>query len=654
MNISLLGSFRVVSNGLDLTPGAPKLRQVLAVLALNVNTPVSIDHLYSELWAERPPVSAQTTLQTYIYQLRRGLGLLNGRSGECRDGGRTPSESPVLLTRAGGYELRLPDKLSIDAYEFEQLAQRGRAEYRAGDVAAACRTFEKALACWRGGPLVDVARGERLSAWSTRLEQQYQSVLEQRFEIELELGHHRAVQDDLAAAVNAHPTHETFAGQLMRAYQRAGRRPEALEVFRALRERLVGELGIEPSAALQRLHQEVLADHGAAPAMPAAPAALCGERATVGAEPPPASAGAAYLPADTDALVGRSGELATVTSYLQPGRRGSDGLRIAELHGPPGVGKTALAVRAAYRLRRHFPDGQLFLDVSESDQANARLVGVLTAALESWGAPRSKIPTGVVDLARMFRSWTADRRALIVLDDVTAVSRISAFLPSGSGCAVITTNRFRGQGLAVGRKVVVSRLSLEQMVELYAHVVGERQAGDRMDTVRQLLDLCEGLPLAVRAVAGRLAARPDWSAERLLARLRHDQSLLLDLPAGAQSLLGTIAVNHDHLSTPARDLLERLAEQEWTHWRASDVVRRLGVGEVERLLEELVDAYLVNESFLAAGGSNPAALAEPVCTVPPLVRLELERSVDAAGTESVALHEFTSRNRGEQQLISRV
>ncbi|MFI0411614.1 BTAD domain-containing putative transcriptional regulator [Actinomadura sp. 3N508] len=649
MNISLLGSFRVVSESLDITPGAPKLRQVLAVLALNVNTPVSIDQLYSELWGEHPPVSAQTTLQTYIYQLRRGLGLLTGRSGEARDASRAPNDYPVLLTKAGGYELRLPDRLSIDAYQFEQLAQQGREEYRAGDVAAASSTFARALACWRGGPLVDVARGERLSAWSIRLEQQHQSVLEQRFEIELELGHHRAIVDDLSTAVDANPTHEAFAGQLMRAFQLAGRRPEALEVFRVLRERLVNELGIEPSAALQRLHQDVLADQGSVPL------ASGGEgRVTVLAEPTRASQGAVYLPADTDALVGRSGELAILTSYLQPGRRGSDGLRIIELHGPPGVGKTALAVRAAYRLRPHFPDGQLFLDMSESGQADARLAGVLTAALESWGAPRARIPTGVDDLAQMFRSWTADRRALIVADDVTAVSRISALLPSGSGCAVITTNRFRGRGLAVGRKVMVSRLSLEQMVELYAHVVGERQASDRMDTVRQLLDLCEGLPLAVRAVAGRLAARPDWSAERLLARLCHDQSLLLDLPAGTQSLLGTLAVNYDQLSGTSRVLLERMVRDERTCWRASDVVRNFRSGSAERLLEELVDAYLVNEAFHPVPGSNPAALVEPLCTVPPLVRLELERLLGNTEPATELPHDSRSRRLDERELVSRV
>ncbi|MBB6174285.1 DNA-binding SARP family transcriptional activator [Nocardiopsis mwathae] len=615
---------------------------MLALLALNVDSSVSVDQLYSELWADRPPVSAQTTLQTYICQLRRSLGLSTGRNTGRGGPGSATDASPALLTRVGGYELRLPDRLAIDAYEFEHLARQARAQCRAGHVAAASATYRQALDRWRGSPLVDVIRGERLSAWSVRLEQQHQSVLEQRFEIELRLGHERAILDGLSAAVDAHPMHEGLAGQLMRAFQRCGRRPEALEVFRVLRDRLVTELGIEPSAALQQLHKDVLVDPGEAASVPRG-----GEPAAA----PPARAcsapGPCLLPADTDGLVGRSAELAAVTSYLQAGGKGGDGLRIAEIHGPPGVGKTALAVRAAYRLRRHFPDGQLFLDMSEGGQGGIRFAEVLAAALESWGAPRANVRTRPADLALMFRSWTASRRVLIVADDVTVVSRLSEFLPAGTGSAVIATNRFRGRGLAAGRKVMVPRLSLEQMVELYAHAVGGRQAGDRMEAVRHLLDLCEGLPLTVRAIAGRLALRPDRSAEWLLDRLLHDRGLLLDVPAGTQSLLGTIAASHGHLSAPSRELLERLARDGRVHWQASDAVRGLKNTFAERLLEELIDAYLVEETFTAPDGPDPVAASEPVYTVPPLVRLAVERlrNDPGHGSESLIGHGSQDMNR---------
>ncbi|WP_268249466.1 AfsR/SARP family transcriptional regulator [Streptomyces poonensis] len=600
---------RVRRNAEDVTPSAPKLRQVLALLVLNANSLVSVDQLCEELWEDRPPLSALTTLQTYIYQLRRRLLLATGQHG-APFGTRPPHGCPALLTRVGGYELRLDNKQSVDAYRFDQLTEQGMAQLRRGDGDEAARTLKNALSLWQGRALVDISTGRRLSAWSTQLEERRKSVQEQRFSLELELGRHHAVLDELSEAFRAHPTHEAFAGQLMRALHRCGRRPDALNTFRTLRSHLVEELGLEPSAQLQRLHQEVLADRGH----------LRGPAATAKADTAPGgrrlAPGPAQLPADVGDFVGRERELDQLETFLGADRA-STGMRVVEVHGPPGVGKSAFAVRAAHRLRPRFPDGQLFIDLSTVGEGSQQLADVLSACLTACGIQREKQPAGLDELSRLFRSWTADRRVLVVVDDVLTASQVRAVLPGGSGCAVIATNRYRAHSLSTGRKIVLPALSPEESLQLYDRVAGERSRQEDPAAVQELMGQCEGLPLAIRAVAGRLTARPGWSAARLALRLRGNHRVLLELPAGTQSLMATMAASHRHLLAPSQELLRLLLQRERPRWSLDEVVARLrpGIGDAETLLEYLVDVHLVQEHLTAD--------AEPLYSVPRLTRQAL-------------------------------
>ncbi|MFD4173238.1 AfsR/SARP family transcriptional regulator [Streptomyces anulatus] len=646
MEIGLLGSLLVRRDGVDLTPSAPKLRQVLTLLVLNANALVSVDQLCAELWGEYPPLSAMTTLQTYIYQLRRKLRLSTGQAG-APFGSCPPREYPALLTRVGGYELRLSDKKSVDAYRFEQLVERGKTEYAGGQQESASRTLKEALALWHGQALVDVAAGERLSAWATQLEERRKSVLEQRFAIELDIGRHQAVLDELSAAFRAHPTHEAFAGQLMRALHRSGRRPEALEVYRSLRTRLVDDLGLDPSAALQRLHQEVLADRGGAARPPVQrpgqegpgerspaerngrprPGPYLSPPAPPVTHLPPAKIPSsqlppAQLPADIGDFVGRSAELDEVEAYLGAEAGSGPGVRLVEVHGPPGVGKTAFAVRAAHRLRPRFPDGQLYMGLSDVGEGAAPLADVLAANLSCCGIQRETLPTGLDELAQLFRSWSADRRVLVVVDDVLAASQLGALMPGGSGCAVIATNRYQAHGLATGRKIVLPPLSVDEGRNLFEAVVGPHDRGVEADAVRELIGRCEGLPLAIRAAAGRIAARPGWSAARLSARLSGDPGLLLELPAGTQSLLSTVKSSYRHLADEHRQLLQLLAgcDRPWSLEEVSALLPRHS-GDPETLLEHLVDVHLVGES--SSPGHRATAAGASVYRVPGLTRQAL-------------------------------
>jgi hypothetical protein len=149
ITLGLLGPLLLIRGGRQITPSAPKLRLVLSLLAVQANSVTRVDQLVEELWGESPPPSALTTVQTYIYQLRK---LLKLDDAPPADG---PAR-PALLSHPGGYILQLPDLADVDANLFELLARRGRTELLGAHAEAAAETFRDALALWRGNVLEGV------------------------------------------------------------------------------------------------------------------------------------------------------------------------------------------------------------------------------------------------------------------------------------------------------------------------------------------------------------------------------------------------------------------------------------------------------------------------------------------------------------------
>lgn len=632
IRINLLGSLEIWAAGTHITPSAPKLRRVLALLVLNANSLVSVDQLCDELWEDRLPPSALTTLQTYIYQLRRRLPVVE-QVDEAPGWQRPADDQLALLTRAGGYELRLNEQQVVDASRFDRLVADGRTLLRAGKTGPAERTLSAALALWRGPALVDVTVGPRLSAWATQLEERRKSAQQDRFAALLELGCHHAVVEELFGAVRMNPTHEGFASQLMLALHRCGRRAEALDVFRSLRAHLVDDLGLEPSTELQVLHQSLLADTVddlVEAALPFRNAAAEPQGAPASAHP---ATKPAQLPPEIDHFVGREAELRRLEAHLVPGAGDPEtGMRVAEIHGPPGVGKTALAVRLAHRLRRHFPDGQLFVHLPEAATGEERMTTVMTECLRACGLGLglADIPASLPELSRLFRSWTADRRVLVVLDDVISPAQARPLAPGGGGCALVATNRYRTQGLSTGLQITLSALTEDQAVSLFRQIVGDRRCADEIDVIRDLVTMCGRLPLTVCAVAARLASRPGWSAARLARRLHEDDHMLPGLPAGGgQSLAQTIGSSYWHMPARQRAALRMLSADHRASWPVNEIADLLGVtvDEAEGVADHLVDAHLAEE-LTRAPARPPSArgrceAAAGCYTVPQLTRMAL-------------------------------
>ena len=254
MDIDVLGPLGVRVGGVAVMPTAPKPRKVLALLALHVDRVVPVGLLVEELWGERPPRSARTTVQTYILQLRELIGAALEQDAQGVEG---VSAKDVLVTAPGGYVLRGGGGLS-DVVEFERLAGMGYRAMDGEDFAGAARLLREALALWSGSALADVRVGSQLEMEVRRLEETRLCALYQRIEADLRLGRHRELLGELTVLVSRYRTHENLHGQFMLALFRSGRRGEALSVYQRLRQALVNDLGLEPSPELRRLQQAIL------------------------------------------------------------------------------------------------------------------------------------------------------------------------------------------------------------------------------------------------------------------------------------------------------------------------------------------------------------------------------------------------------------
>ncbi|MFF0018639.1 BTAD domain-containing putative transcriptional regulator [Streptomyces sp. NPDC005374] len=248
MEFRLLGPLEVIHDRQLCTPHAPKVKKVLALLLLRANQVVSLDTLIEELWGDQSPQTAITTTQTYIYHLRRSLTRVVGPE----------KAEEIVRTAAPGYVLSVADH-EVDIKQFDTLIARAKVSATAQDFRATAQYAKEALALWTGTPLAGVDCGNVLRGYLVNLEERHIAALELRVSAEMKLGNYREMIADLRSLVTVHPLNEWFHGQLIVALNKAGRRSEALHAYQNVRELLRRELGLEPSAELWQLHQEILA-----------------------------------------------------------------------------------------------------------------------------------------------------------------------------------------------------------------------------------------------------------------------------------------------------------------------------------------------------------------------------------------------------------
>jgi DNA-binding SARP family transcriptional activator len=407
---------RVVADAAEAPILVPAARQrvLLAALLQRANQPVPVEELAELVWDGAPPEGAVATTQAYVMRLRRVLGDLAGRR---------------ILTRDSGYVVEL-DQHELDAACFEALSQDAGAARRDGDWSTASARAGQALALWRGTPLVDVASQALRDLWLPQLDQLHLQVLEGSIEAGLHLDRHEELIPQLRTLTGRHPLRERFHAQLMLALARSGRQAEALEAYQEARRGLVDELGIEPGPELRELHQRALAGD---------PDLLAGRTPWSVTAPGDGPAGGVprRLPADTRVFTGRQAELTRLLELAEAadGRRGLGTVVISAIDGMAGIGKTALAVRAAHRLATRFADGQLFIDLHGYTQGYPPRTAnqALETFLRTLGVPPQQIPEDVEERAALYRERLAGTRVLIVLDNAADEAQVRPLIPGGTG-----------------------------------------------------------------------------------------------------------------------------------------------------------------------------------------------------------------------------
>lgn len=548
---------------------------LLAMLLLEAGRVIPVQRLVDAVWAEDPPSTARSQVQICVSMLRK---LLAGTGA-------------AILTQPPGYLLRIPDG-SLDLWRFRQLCATAEAMagQRPGEAAA---RYREALALWRGGACASV-ESQLIEQAALRLNEERWAALESCLDLELRIGRHQRVAAELAEIVAAEPLRERPRALLMLALYRSGRQAEALEVYRAGRQILIDEVGADPGKELRALEQAILTGDVAldTPAEVSAAAVAPAEDAR------PAVPLPRQLPAIVPDFVGRDDlvKLARMV-FQQPARTAGEAgaVPVVLLTGRGGIGKTTLALGIAHAVRGDFPDGQLFVQLRESRGPAANPAGVLEQFLRSLGMPASAIPDQLAERTALFRSCLAGRRVLIVLDDAASASQVEPLLPGESGCGVIITSRTRLPSLPGATQFEVGVFSRQAAVELLNRVVGADRMAAEPEATAELIRLCEGLPLALRIVASKLAARGHWRVRRMVERLTDERRRLNELDLEGASIRATLEFSYRSLPERARVLHDRLGlltQAEFPAWIGAPLLDQ-PAATAEDTLEDLVAAGLV-------------------------------------------------------------
>jgi DNA-binding SARP family transcriptional activator len=570
----LLGPLSGRRDGRELDLGSPLQRAVLVRLLLGEGRQCGLGHLIDAVW-EDPPGNAARSVQTYVYRIRLSLG----------------EERSRLETTPGGYQLHIPEQ-AVNALRFERLVREGEELRAARQSSPALRAFDAALALWSGEPLAGVpgpyAQRHRRRFVDLRLNAQVAQL-----RCADELGEHARVAAETISLIADHPLREDLYALRMRALYHAGRAAEALAVYAAARETMVAELGMDPGPELRELQARILSGAERDPveslargsradappptptcaAMPAgasggtatrsggqgqrvasAAADRVDRSATMPVEEVSAGVRPQQLPPAPGDFVGRERLQERLRLALRPS---GEAVALAVLSGIGGVGKTALALRVAHGIRGDYPDGQLYVDLRGDGGQPADPADVLVDFLLALGMPAAEIPATPTARAGAYRTLTADRRILVLLDNASGTAQVTPLLPGTPGNAALITSRHRSLVPPGAARLEVPVPDQPEAVAMLGRFTGDAEIAAAPELALELVRACGQLPLALRIIGARAAARPGRGLGALLLRLRAEEHQLDELRAGGMSVEATFQVGYRALA-PAQARAMRL------------------------------------------------------------------------------------------------
>ena len=579
LEFRILGPFEVLLDGEPVALSGNRQLIVMAQLLLERGSVVPVERLIDTVWDDNPPATARDQIQISISSLRRFLA--------------AHGSSAHIATISPGYALRSGDDL-LDLDEFTRAATAARAALQAARVTEAAEEFRGALGLWRGQALSNI--GSRLlQRTAALLNERRVDLLEEYLEAQVSTGVSQHLLTELVSATQEHQLREHLRYLLMLALYRAGRRAEALAVYRDTYQILDSEVGIEPGTELKALHQAILdgSEH-ADLTLPGPLAPRAAPPIAVNAPPfPPAVP--RLLPSAIADFVGRSAQVSRILAEHRDPAGGVTPMPITIIFGRGGAGKTTLAVHVAHLLAPLFPDGQLFARLQEGNRPLAPSK-VLERFLRVLGVSGPTLPESVEQRAEVFRNLVANRAVLIVLDDVMTEQQIAPLLPAGSRCSVILTSRRRLTGLSATSRHEIDGFSDRSGAELAARIVGPERVAAELKAVIELCRLTGGLPLALRVAAARLAARPHLTFGSLVERMSDESRRLDQLEHSGLGVRASISLSYESLTPNAQRLLRRLALCDAPHFPAwiGAPLLETDAQQAENLIDELAEAYLLD------------------------------------------------------------
>ncbi|MCD5314478.1 AfsR/SARP family transcriptional regulator [Kineosporia babensis] len=538
--VAVLGPVVVRGPQGEIPTGSPQQEALLVALALRRGKPAGPAELVDELWGPTAPATASTIVRTYVHRLRRS-GL-------------------AIESVAGGYRLEV--RLDLDEFDALVLAAE-----RTGDLIAAAQTLQEALGRWRGPALAGVV-GPGAELRRSGLEARHRNARIAKLEIDLRRRRAQAIEPELRELLAAEPLDEQLCRLLVTALYQLGRQAEALAVYHACRERIAAELGLEPGPELRELYARILkADPGLIRT----------------------SLKPAQLPSEPAVFAGRDHELQQDA--------GPSGILIVT--GMGGVGKTALALRWAHRQSFRFTDGQLYADLRGYDPSldPADTADVLHGFLLALGVAAGDVPLRQADRAARFRTELTGRKMLILLDNASTYEQIQDLLPGAGESVVLVTSRSTLSGLvarAGARVLPLKPPSTGEAENILADRLGRDRVAAEPAAVREIIDYCGRLPLALVVVAARAAINGHVPLAAIAAELRDAHLDALRTPDNVLDVRATLSWSATALKDDTAEVFWNLSAHPGPEITAPAMSAVLG-RPVGSALAEIAAAHLLEE-----------------------------------------------------------